>query len=44
MQENLKPVLLTSIHDTERNEAAKKRREDLRIQGRGMIEAIEYLL
>ena len=31
MQEKIKPVLLTSVHDTVRNEAAKKRREDLRI-------------
>ena len=26
------PVLMTSVHDTVRNEAAKQRREDLRIQ------------
>ena len=31
MQEKFKPVLLTSVHDTIRNEAAKQRREDLRI-------------
>ena len=31
-QEKLHPILVTSVHDTVRNEAAKKRREDLRIQ------------
>ena len=32
MQEKMCPVLMTSVHDTVRNEAAKKRREDLRLQ------------
>ena len=32
MHEKMNPVLMTSVHDTVRNEAAKKRREDLRIQ------------
>ena len=32
MQEKMMPVLVTSVHDTVRNEAAKQRREDLRIQ------------